>query len=62
MADKRHAVHARHVEIANDDVDGSAAADLERRSAIGGFPYLDDAESLQHSDQHAALEVVIIDD
>ena len=63
MAQELDAVHAGHVEIADDDVRPRLGAEQRQRAlAVGGLEQLPRAEVGEDLQRRAALEVVVLDD
>ena len=63
VAQELDAVHARHVEVADDDVRARVGAEQrERAVAVGGLQQPADAEVGEHLQRRPALELVVLDD
>ena len=64
VASEFHAVHARHLEVADDDVDRARRIldHVEGGAPIGGFVYRLRAESCEHADDELALKFMVFSD
>ena len=64
MAHEFHAVHPRHLKVANDDIDRriSRCEDIECGFSVASFTDAGHTERPEHTDERLALKIVILGD